>query len=245
MKYKSKITQLQKSLSQQSEQKTKKWFEDYLKGAIKYRGIKTPQVAKILKIWRIEHQLDKLSATEQLELAANLIRQNFAEDKFAGILYMQKFLLERIDFEDFAKIFESLFAESHFYDWSTTDWFNVRVLSPLINIHERKAVKRFTAWYQSESLWQRRSSIVSLRACVKWPEYIPVLKKQITRMVKSEERFIQTGIGWVIADLSKVNPTQADLIVDKHLKHLSLEVIKRHTKHLANHKHFIKQKKAL
>lgn len=244
MKYRSKIVLLQKTLGNQSNLETKKWFENYLKGAIKYRGIKTPQVLKIVQKWHNENNLDQLTLEAQLGVATNLIRQDYAEDKFAGILYIQKYLNHKLDFCVLAGEFEKLFEEACFRDWSTTDWFNVRVLSPLIKLHGNKAMKRFTSWYKSKNIWQRRSSIFSLRACVNSDEYFQIINRQVTRLVKSEERFIQTGIGWVIADLAKSNPKEADKIVQRHLKNLSLEVVRRHTKNLARHKQYVEQKKS-
>ncbi len=245
MKHISKIKKLQKKLDAKSQVKTKKWFEEYLKGAIKYRGVKTPQILASVKSWRISERIDALSPKIQLEIAINLIRQNHAEDKFSGILYLQHFLLNDLEFEILATEFEELFQQSHFYDWSTTDWFNVRVLSPLINIHGRRAIKRFISWYNSNNLWQRRSSIVSLRPCVRKSECIPIIEKQIARLVSSNERFIQTGIGWLIADLVKQSPESSQIIVEKHLNKLSLEVIKRHTKHLPKHHYYLEKKKQM
>lgn len=37
-------------LEQNSNLKTKQWFDNYLKGAIEYRGVKTPQVIKLVKV---------------------------------------------------------------------------------------------------------------------------------------------------------------------------------------------------
>lgn len=237
------ISLLQNALGAQSNLQTKKWFENYLKGAIMYRGVKTQQISTTVQNWHKANSLDKLSAEAQLQLAVALIRQDFAEDKFAGILYMQKYLLNKLEFSTLASEFEGMFDEGCFFDWSTTDWFNVRVLSPLIALHGSKAVERYTSWYKSADLWQRRSSVVSLRACVQSDEYIPAIDRQITRLVKSDERFIQTGIGWLISDLAKANANEAEKIVQKHLDDLSVEVIRRHTKNLAQHKYYIEQKK--
>ena len=38
------INRLTNQLEQHSDVKTKQWFDNYLKGAIEYRGLKTPQV---------------------------------------------------------------------------------------------------------------------------------------------------------------------------------------------------------
>ncbi len=245
MKNQVKIKRLQASLTSVSDKKTKDWFENYLKGSIQYRGVKTPLVLKITKAWRAEEAINELPPKEQIQIASNLIRQPFAEDKFAGILYFQNFLLKTVDFDTLADEFETLFEKGCFFDWSTTDWFNVRVLSPLALIHGKKAIKRFASWNKSKNLWQQRSSIVFMRAIVKEEKYVKLIESQILRLVKNKERFIQTGIGWVIADLSKHHPQSARKIVEKNLKFLSVEVMKRHTKYIPGYKKLIEKHKKL
>lgn len=232
-------------LVRKSDPTTKAWFEDYLKHAIKYRGVKTPTIAAIVKEWRIREGIGDWDSTDQLKIADELIREQYAEDKFAGILYMQKHLVAVVDFDTIASQIEKLFQDGAFFDWSTTDWFNVRVLSPLIELHGAKAVKRFSSWTSSQDLWQRRSAIVSLRVCVSSPKYLPTIRRVIAQLSDSNERFIQTGIGWVIADLSKVHPREAEKIVEMHFDELPPEIIRRHTKHMAQHKQYLARKRAL
>ncbi len=42
------IKKLQTRLDEVSDEKTRNWFESYLKNVISYRGVKTPVVAKIV-----------------------------------------------------------------------------------------------------------------------------------------------------------------------------------------------------
>jgi len=80
------IRAIQLMLTRRADPATKEWFENYLKHAIKYRGVKTPAIAEIFKEWRIKQGIADWDTPDQLELAADLIRQEHAEDKFAGIL---------------------------------------------------------------------------------------------------------------------------------------------------------------
>lgn len=82
------INKLQTRLEKVSDQKTKKWFENYLKNVISYRGVKTPTVAKIVSHWRVDEAIDKLPLKKQMEIACDLIREKKAKDKFAGIIYI-------------------------------------------------------------------------------------------------------------------------------------------------------------
>ncbi len=216
-----------------SDPKTKQWFDNYLKGAIAYKGLKTPQVTKLVKAWHKEHALDRYTPAEQLLLCTDLIAGSFAEEKFAGTLYLQTFLLSKLDYRLLIDTCHKLFQQGYFFDWSTTDWFCTRVLDPTIVKHGLEAANLISHFRQSSNLWQRRAAIVSFRHPSQNSQYHPLIEAIIADLLPSEERFIQTGIGWVLADMSKPFPVEAEALFRQYLPVLSKEVIDRHTKHLA------------
>ena len=143
---------LKNELNQSSSAETKEWFENYLKGVIKYRGVKTPEVTKIVSKWAKEHKTSDLDFLEQLDLATALIHSEYAEDKFSGTIFIQKFILapvlkgskkdsknkEALEASFLLEYFDTaIYQKGAFYDWSTNDWFVVRVLDPLLaaNLH--------------------------------------------------------------------------------------------------------------
>lgn len=237
------VADLQRRLREAANPRTKAWFENYLKHVISYRGVKTPVVARILAEWRHAHELRRLPKGDQLRLADMLIREVHAEDKFAGILYMQKHLLRLLDADTLLCTAEELFAGRAFFDWSTTDWYSTRVLGPLIVRHGRTAAERIAGWRGAAELWQRRSSIVPFRAVVRDEAYHPLIQETIAVLVTEKARFIQTGIGWVISDLSKVRPGVAVTLVERHFQTLSAEVIRRHTRYLPDHERYRARKR--
>ncbi len=237
------VADLQQRLREAADPRTKAWFENYLKHVISYRGVKTPAVARILAEWRHAHELQRLSEGDQLRLAEMLIRKIHAEDKFAGILYMQKHLLRLLDADTLLCTAEGLFAERAFFDWSTTDWYSTRVLGPLIVRHGQSAAERIAGWRDAVELWQRRSSIVPFRAVVRDEAYHALIQETIAVLVTEKARFIQTGIGWVISDLSKVYPGVAATLVERHFQTLSAEVIRRHTRYLPDHARYRARKR--
>lgn len=237
------ILDLQQRIDSVADVKTKEWFESYLKHSIQYRGVKTNEVSNIIISWRKEHCLLELSPIDQLSIATKLITQNYAEDKFAGIIYIQKFLLRKLESGVLLEAGEQLFSEEAFVDWSTTDWFCIRVLGPTIKRHGINEAKRLAGWRTSSNLWQRRASIVPFRSVVKDINFHHLIIQVIEDLCKEETRFIQTGIGWVICDLSKKFPDLATSLVETHFHDLSLEVIRRHTKYLPNHLEYIASKR--
>lgn len=219
-----------------ADEKTKQWFDNYLKGAIEYRGVKTPMVTKLVTSWKKDYNLTQYSIEEQLALCELLLQSRFAEDKFAGTIYLQKFLCKTLPWQQLVSFSAGLFESGYFFDWSTTDWFCVRVLDPTIIRHGLQAAAHIVQWRTAQNLWQKRAAIVSFRHATKDSQYHDLIKKVIADLVTDERRFIQTGIGWVLADLSKPYPKEAEALFRKYLAQLSREVIDRHAKHLAVHK---------
>ncbi|MFK8184003.1 MAG: DNA alkylation repair protein [Phormidesmis sp.] len=226
------VQDLINQLDQHSEVKTKQWFDNYLNGAITYRGVKTPLVTKLVKQWHNQHQLIQYTPEVQLSLCTHLISSPWAEDKFAGTIYIQKFLLSELRYSALLKTCGTLFQQGCFFDWSTTDWFCTRVLDPIIIEHGVDAARIIADGRFSNNLWQRRSSIVSFRHASSDSQYHPLVEKIIADLLPSDERFIQTGIGWVLADMSKPYPKKAEALFRRYMHQLSKEVIDRHTKHL-------------
>ena len=239
------IQELISSFQQNCDLKTKQWFDNYLKGAIAYRGLKTPQVTSIVKDWYLTNRLDRYSLNEQLALCGELIAGDFAEDKFAGTIYIQKYLLKKLDYQFLLAEIDLWFKNGYFFDWSTTDWMCTRVLDPIIIKQYKDAAEIVARWRMSDNLWQKRASIVSFRHASGDRQYHSTIKKIIEHLVPDERRFIQTGIGWVLADMSKNYPTEAEAIFRKHLNYLDREVIVRHAKFLDCHKQLKQLKKQL
>ena len=237
------IADLQRRLDAVADPATKAWFENYLKHVIGYRGVKTPVVARIVAEWRSEHGLERLPDDDQLAVARSLIGERLAEDKFAGILYMQKYLVRRLRPDRLLTVAEGLFAEGAFFDWSTSDWFSVRVLGPLLRRRGMEAAERIAGWRTAGNLWQRRASIVPFRAVVRDESYHPLIETTIATLVEERERFIQTGIGWVVSDMAKAHPDVAATLVERHFDDLSAEVIRRHTRYLPDHERYKERKR--
>ena len=238
------IADLQRRLDAVADPGTKAWFENYLKHVIGYRGVKTPVVTRIVAEWRSEHRLERLPDDDQLAMARSLIGESLAEDKFAGILYMQKYLVRRLQPDRLLAVAEGLFAEGAFFDWSTSDWFSVRVLGPLIRRGGNGAAERIAGWRTAADLWQRRAAIVPFRAVVRDESYHPLIETTVAALVAERERFIQTGIGWVLSDMARVHPGVAAAVVERHFDDLSPEVIRRHTRYLPDHERYKARKRS-
>ncbi|MEM7758628.1 MAG: DNA alkylation repair protein [Cyanobacteria bacterium P01_A01_bin.40] len=76
-------------------------------------------------------------------------------------------------------------------------------------------------------------------------EYHALIETIINDLVQEQHRFIQTGIGWVMADMSKIFPKRVEAWFRKYLPQLDREFINRHIRHLLCHRELKQLKKEL
>ncbi|NTW58005.1 MAG: DNA alkylation repair protein [Nitrospirae bacterium] len=105
-------TRLRLKLQRKADPRTKAWWEGYLKHVIPFRGVTMDGVRASLHAWiRDEDIRSTLSKAKQKDLALGLFREENAEDKLAGILFLQEVLLPngaisfRTGLPRFAKLF--------------------------------------------------------------------------------------------------------------------------------------------
>src|SRR5918994_3313773 len=158
------IDRLQSRLNASATAATREWWTKYLRGAASFRGVKMGDVRTAVHAWFEEEQLGKLlSADQQKDLALMLIEEEHAEDKLAGVLFLQEILLPEgaLDWRSDLPRFARLFDERYICDWSICDWFCVKVLGPLVEQQGESCARAIAKWRDAESVWRRRASVVA------------------------------------------------------------------------------------
>lgn len=188
-----------------ADEKRKLWFENYIKHDTKYRGVEIPTIRAELKAWYKDENIDKLLLETQLDLALSFFEEEYAEDKLAGILLLQLYLYNKFDYKDLLLRFESVFENGCIYDWSVCDWFCTRVLRQMIKANGRECAEAISKWHTANNVWQARCSVVAFTTLTKENKYTPLLLKSNAKLIKREERFAKTAVGWILRELSKVD----------------------------------------
>ncbi|AKG20667.1 DNA alkylation repair protein [Calothrix sp. 336/3] len=212
------IAQLQAQLAQAGDSKTQAWWESYLKHSLPFRGLKLPQVRAIVHSWVKTTNFSSQLPSQQFDTAVTLIREPWGEDKLAGILLLQEFLIKHrlVNWESDLPKFATLFDEGDIKEWNTCDWFCVKVLNPLIKQQGKSCAAAVMQWCKAENLWRKRASVVSFVNIAKhgdrnFPNFTQMLLNTCGVVVQSPERFAQTGIGWALRELSL---SDRNLVID-------------------------------
>lgn len=188
-----------------ADEKRKLWFENYIKHDTKFRGVEIPTIRTELKDWYKRENIDKLPLDEQLNLALSFFEEEYSEDKLAGILFLQLYLYDKFDYEELLSRFGSIFENGYIYDWSVCDWFCTRVLRQMIKANGRKCAEAISKWHTANNVWQARCSVVAFTTLAKENKYTSLLLESNAKLIKREERFAKTAVGWILRELSKVN----------------------------------------
>lgn len=234
------IDRLQLQLNVHATAATREWWTKYLKGGASFRGVKMADVRKAVHAWFREERLgEHLSVAQQKDLALMLLKEDYSEDKLAGVLFLQEILLPQgaLDWRSDLPRFARLFDEGYVRDWSTCDWFCVKVLGPLVEQQDEACARAISNWRDADSLWQRRASVVAFVNLAKHGEgnfvgFTEMVLDNCTQLQGSQERFVQTGVGWVLRELSRSDKGRVVGFVEANLDRFSREALKNATKYL-------------
>jgi 3-methyladenine DNA glycosylase AlkD len=237
------MARLQERLETRADADRKAWWEKYLRGVIPFRGVKMADIRDALHSWLADttvptrpgapDSIGQQPVDAQRTLALKLMREELAEDKIAGILFLGEVLLPQgaIDWREDVPRFALLFQEEHIYDWNTCDWFCVKVLGPLVQQAGAPCAHAISGWRMAENLWQRRAAGVAFVNLAKsgdgnFPGFSRMLLETCATTVRDPERFAQTGTGWVLRELSLAEPDQVAGFVQDHLDLFSTEAFR-------------------
>lgn len=232
------IADLQARLQERASESRREWWGRYLRGSASFRGVSMGEVRATLHDWYHEHGFERWEATEQLQLALQLIRQDQTEDKLAGILFLQEILLPSGEPRHALLLpaFADLFEAGHLADWNSVDWFCVKVLGPLVERDGEPCARAIGDWRTASTLWQRRASAVGFVNLVRrgeiFPGFFQIVMESCEALVGDRERFSQTGAGWVLREMSRVDAAAVESFLNRNLQAMSREAVRNAVKKL-------------
>jgi 3-methyladenine DNA glycosylase AlkD len=220
------VADLARRLDARADERTRAWWNRYLKGSVEFRGVPMRGVREAVHALWSDRRLDDRPRDEQLDLVLALFSQRYAEDKLAAILVLGERLIDELTAADVPYLAEP-FTRGHIADWSTCDWYCVKVLAKLLE-RAPDAAEPIAAWKSAPGLWQRRAAAVSF---VKLAPYGDARLPNLTRLVlevceanvRDPERFSQTSVGWVLRELSRADPAAVTAFVEEHAEKMSAE----------------------
>lgn len=203
-----------------------------MKNATSVIGLRTPDVKATVASWVDVHSLAQADVNDVKIIALNLIKQPFAEEKLSGTFLIQDVLqpLGAIGEKDLVSL-AKLFDEGYIADWGSCDSFSSRVLGTFVKQHGSDGVEIIEEWRFADNLWRARASIVALLGNCKSPEGREAVLRCCEVVVKREERFAKTAVGWAMREIAKKDKDIMFSFLNEHASYMSLESVRNAVKH--------------
>lgn len=231
MDFSEEISQLQKALDAIAVKKVKLWWERYLRGTIAFRGVGIPAIRDVVATWRTQTGIASLPDAQQLQVVSALFESPIAEDKLAGILFIQLHLRDRLPWRMLFEFCESLYERRFIFDWNTNDWLCVRVLSPLLSRTGKPCASRLRDWSRAGYLWLARSGAIPFTAVAGDDGYLPDIQDVSETLIRRKERFAKTAVGWLLREVSRHNVPFVETFIGRNATYFSQESLRNATKY--------------
>jgi len=214
------------------------WWNNYLKGEIRFVGTSIPEIRKLLIEKNSEDGLDHLPMNQQVSMVNGLMRSQFAEHKLAAILYVQLFWLHTQNNSFLLSLISDWFDERYIFDWNTTDWLSTKILTPILDSGDEKVLWVLKKWNRDPYLWKARASLVPFAHSKHIREHTKSIERFADILIRREERFAKTAVGWVLREYSKLDEEFVLDFLSKHVKYTTWDVkrnaLKYHRQKLKN-----------
>ena len=108
-------------------------------------------------------------------------------------------------------------------DWPLCDGLS-KINTKALETYPEKVYPQLVLWNQSDNLWKRRQSVVSLLYYSRTKKtFLPFsnIEAQVEPLLKDKEYYVQKGIGWTLREMYTVYPDETFPFLKKHIKDLS------------------------
>jgi 3-methyladenine DNA glycosylase AlkD len=226
------VEDLQQRLQQAANEKTRLWWEGYLKHEIRFRGVGLPTVRTCVEAWRRETGLADEPLEVMMETTMALFMSEIAEDKLAGVVCAERYIRDKVPGSMIIDCTGQVFENRLIHDWSTCDWFCVRVLGPKLRDEGLPFARALEAWSREQYLWHARAALIPFTAVAGEKKYRAIIGRIAARLVARPERFAKTAVGWVLREIEAHDRAFVVDFVRAHAAALSVEAARNALKHV-------------
>ncbi|HZQ69990.1 MAG TPA: DNA alkylation repair protein [Terriglobales bacterium] len=175
------------------------WF---FKEEIKSRGWYTAELRKVAVRFR-RTILKEAGLKFLIEVADRLFAGCVLEEKVLAVFLLEKLTADLGDAE--FKLF-TLWLD-RISSWADHDALVHYLIAPMIRAKPSRVSQVFR-WARSRDRWRRRAACVALIQGTRQSFFFPEIKKLTAMLLADEDDMVQKGLGWLLRETAKSNPTQ-------------------------------------
>jgi 3-methyladenine DNA glycosylase AlkD len=192
-------------------------MQAYMKSAMPYRGVASPEQKVIFRTVLADHPIDDRTAwaaavRELWDEAA------YREERYAAIALLNHRAYQRWLDPATLPLVQHLLVSGAWWDY--VDALATRTVGPLVRRDPAELVPVMHAWSTGEDLWLRRTAIIH-QVGAKAATDRALLSACIEPSLSRKEFFLRKAIGWALRDLAWHDPDWVVAYVRSHAGELS------------------------
>ena len=204
-------------------------MQAYMKSAMPYLGVTTPQLRQVCGAIFAAHPL--ASFDEWRETALALWREaRYREERYAAIGLTGDRRYRGYQRLDALPIYEEMIVSGAWWDY--VDDLATHRIGPLLALYPDPMRATMLAWSRDANLWKRRTAILCQNT-FKAATDEALLDACIEPNLNDKDFFIRKAIGWALREYAKTRPAAVRRYVREHEATLSPLSRREATKHLA------------
>ncbi|WP_372667180.1 DNA alkylation repair protein [Amycolatopsis kentuckyensis] len=187
-------------------------MQAYMKSAMPFRGVASPERSVLLKGILADHILpDRVTyAATVLELWRTA---EFREERYAAIALSGHRAYRQWQDRELVPLYEELIVGGAWWDY--VDELAIRRIGPILRADRSRVTPIMLSWSADDDLWRRRTAIIC-QIGAKEDTDTGLLTRAIEPAIAEPEFFLRKGIGWALREYAKTAPDWVRSFVDDH-----------------------------
>lgn len=188
----------------------------YLKSPQKFYGLTVPSLRKLAKAWLRDHK--DASIEEVIKLSQALWAGEYHEQRMLAI-FLLVYRVKELNFVHLPVV-EHMVQTA--VGWAQLDMIAAWLCGQIFKESPRRMTAVLKKWIKDGNFWVRRAALLTLLGPVrKEPRHFVLFQDLATPLLREKEFFIRKAIGWVLRELSKVDPQLVYEYVREHKGEMS------------------------
>lgn len=202
----------------------------YLKSPFIFFGVRIPELRKLSHTWLHSHK--DLSIDAICRLARTLWDTEYHELKTIAVMLLQ-YRAKQLTLSHLSVIDHMISTAT---GWDHIDEISARLCGTLYEKYPAEMKQAMHRWIKSNNFWVRRTALLTqLTPLREGRGDFALFSKLATPLLPEKEFFIRKAIGWVLRELSKVNPELVYTYVKQHKAEMSGLTYREATRKLPAH----------
>lgn len=184
----------------------------YMKSAMPFRGVASPERTVLLKRVLADHILP-----DRVTYSATVLElwraAEFREERYAAIALSGHRAYRQWQDLALVPMYEELIVSGAWWDY--VDELAIHRIGPILRGDRDRVTPVLLSWAADTDLWRRRTAIIC-QIGAKEDTDPDLLTRTIEPAIAEPEFFLRKGIGWALREYAKTSPDWVRSFVDEH-----------------------------